>query len=151
MTSIKPNLEKREKLGILSMAILNGLFINFDAVNIGVRIFRAISGFALWSIIVIIAVNFLQKDTDKLKMNMKTAILGIVWSVSFILMNFFERGNLVSLLNVIAAIALVMNIIVLIKRKDIVATEENPIKFGYIWVGFVLLIPFLIIGVLLGY
>ncbi len=145
------NLEKREKYGIIGMAMINGLFIGLNNGSMVVNILSAISGFAIWSMIVIISVNFMQKDVDKRRVAVKISILGTLWSLSFIIRTVIVQGRLISILNCIALLAFIFNMYTLIKRKDTIREDVDPIKFGAIWLGMVMLIPFMLIGIVLGY
>jgi len=151
MISKNMSIQKREKYGLISMAILNGLLVNLYTVNMGIKILRAINGFAIWSMIVIIAINFLHKAIDRTRMNMKISLLGIIWSLSFIALNVVEKRSLISIFSIMGVLALLLNIIGFKKGKDKLSVEEDPLRFGYILVGFMLLLPFFLMGVLLGY
>lgn len=143
--------EKREKYGLISMAIINGLVSEYTHGSVILKILSALNGFAIWSIILILSVNFLRKNVDKVAFTLKISLLGILWSTSYIAMSVLRNGQFISVLNCIALIAFGFNLHALLKRKDAIRDEEHPIRSGYIWLAAVLTIPFVLIAVILGH
>lgn len=115
------------------------------------RLFRTLSGFFIGTILVIIAVNISKKNIDKWKNAIKISILSLLWTISFITANILSSGKLISILNILTLGVLISSVITLVRGRKVIEIEPDSYQFGFIWVGLILLIPFILIGTFLGF
>lgn len=126
-----------------------------ESTNYLLSFLRVINGALLSFMLICIYSNMFSKNIYNNKLSKKLSIVNLLWGITFLLANIIEYGTIVKILNVLAIAVVVSACYELFFKKDNGVNEKNIdmniIKFGYIWVGFVLLIPILLIFVFKGY
>lgn len=144
---------RKKILSLVTGMILSGLFIWMAWMSEAswiVKGLRAISALAMVGIIIYSFRGILDSKKSTLKYSYGFLIIDSIWAISFLLANVIEKG-LFKVINIFPIAVLGIGIKVFLERHKGKEKEDNAIKFGYWWVGFVLLIPLVLILVAKGY
>lgn len=133
------------------LAIIFSMPWRMDSQKITMQILGFLNGCFISYMLVEVFSNIPKLGLNKKKITKKINFSCLLWAITFLLLNIIKYGKIVKVLNILAIFVIGMSIyeiISLYKKKN---NEVDSIKFGYIWVGFVLLIPAVLILVLIGY
>ena len=122
-----------------------------DSPSITIKTLGLLNGYFMSLMLVEVFVSMHKLDEKKEKMTKNTNIFSLMWAITFLILNTIKYGTVIKLLNALAAIVIVTSIISLVSLRKKDRKEVDSIRFGYIWVGCVLLIPVVLIFVLMGY
>lgn len=145
----------RRDLGakIGSGILLIGLFISLIMIPEDKGLARGlqlISSLAMASMVGHIFYGVFGKKQSTLRYSYILWTLNGIWAISFLGMN-IVKGNIFKIINLIPILVLGLGLRFMLDKNKNQAKNQDMIKFGYGWVGFVLLIPLLMILVAKGY
>jgi hypothetical protein len=134
---------------VLSLFIGGPMSIRDEGVVLGViRIIN--TGLFVYMMIDLFS-NMKKLETNRRKISKKIAIINILWGITFIIINILQYGTILKVLNILALGVIVSMIYALFAQERRSMKEMNIIRFGYIWIGFVLFIPVILILMFKGY
>ena len=96
--------------------------------------------------------NITSDKTNKKIVSKKIAITTLLWAMTFIIANFLEYKTIFKVLNLLAFFVIGTAVYELFNKKYNRENKEIDVfRFGYVWIGFVLLIPIIVVLVIIGY
>lgn len=148
-------MNKRAIIKIIIFVLLTSVFSlgvlmsNKDIITKG---FRFINSALLSYLLVYIFSNITTIRINKDIVSKKAAIISLLWAVTFIIANVLEYKTILKVLNLLALFVIGTTVYELFNKKyNKENTEINVFEFGYVWIGFVLLIPIILILVIIGF
>ena len=96
--------------------------------------------------------NITSDKTNKKIVSKKIAITTLLWAMTFIIANFLEYKTIFKVLNLLAFFVIGTAVYELFNKKYNRENKEIDVfRFGYVWIGFVLLVPIMVVLVIIGY
>lgn len=142
-------LSKLEKVIMIVITVGSMLIGVLSEYNLIITVLESLSTFFIGMFWFVMFVN--RKRLKTYEANSRLSILLILYGITAIAGEVLTSGKLVTIINGIILAMVVMATVLLIKGNEKYREEVDQIKFGYVWLAGVLMIPFIVIGVLLGY
>ena len=142
-------MKKKSILFVFILVFLN-FPIFFSEKRLLVKSLRFLNrGLLAYYITLVFMKNSFDNINKKSKMSKKEFIVSILWTLTFLLSNYIEYNSLFKIINIFP---LFMIIIVMLEYNQKIDFEKNDIFYlGNIYLGYILLLPIILILIFKGF
>jgi predicted membrane metal-binding protein len=135
----------------IALAIIFSMPWIMDGQKIIMKILGFSNGYFISYMLVEVFSSMQKLSLNKRKISRNINLSCLLWAITFFLLNTIKYGTIMKLLNILAVFVIGTSIYDLVRLYRNKNKEVDCIEIGYIWIGFVLLIPVVLILVLIGY